>query len=357
MSDPTSAHHELRIARIVQETADARSFVLEVPDALRDRFAYRAGQFLTFQVPWRGQTLGRCYSLSSSPECDAELAFTVKRVAEGRVSNWMHDALALGDAVRVLPPAGRFVLAAASERPLVLLGGGSGITPLFSILKTALATSARRARLVYANRDADSIIFRDALAALEARHRDRLAIHHHLDAERGFLDAGGVRAQVASAGDADFYLCGPTPFMDLVESVLREAGVPRAQIHIERFLSPPDGELPDVASLVGPGDPPAAAAAAETRSQPATLTLHLDGRTHEVPYTPGQTILQSARAAGLSAPFACEESYCASCIARLVRGSVEMAVCHALDPAEREEGLILTCQAKPTSAECEVRWE
>lgn len=357
MSEPTSAHHELRIARIVQETADTRSFVLEVPDALRDRFAYRAGQFLTFQVPWRGTTLGRCYSLSSSPECDPELVFTVKRVAEGRVSNWMHDALREGDAVRVLPPAGRFVLAAASTRPLALLGGGSGITPLFSIAKTALATAERSVRLVYANRDADSIIFRDALAALEARHRDRFATHHHLDAERGFLDAAGVRAQLAGASDADFYLCGPTPFMDLVESVLREAGVPRAQVHVERFLSPPDGELPDVATQAGPAEPDAAGAASGSRAHPTTLTLHLDGATHEVPYAPGQTILQSARAAGLSPPFACEESYCGSCIARLVRGRVEMAVCHALDPSEREEGLILTCQAKPTSAECEVRWE
>jgi 3-ketosteroid 9alpha-monooxygenase subunit B len=336
--------HELRVARIIQETADARSFVLEVPPALRERFAYRAGQFLTFQVPWGATSLGRCYSLSSSPECDAEWTFTVKRVAEGRVSNWFHDALRAGDSVRVLPPAGRFVLEPGTTRPLALFGGGSGITPLFSIAKTALAAGARAVRLVYANRDADSVIFRDALDALAARHPDRFAVVHHLDAERGFLDAEGVRAQLACAGDdADFYLCGPGPFMDLVEAALRERGVARARVFIERFLSPADGELPQEPAPAG--------------DVPETIVVHLEGRTHVLPYAAGDTILYTARKAGLSPPFACEESYCGCCMARLVRGGVSMAQCQALDAAELAEGWILTCQARPTSAVCEVRWE
>jgi len=347
VSEGRAARHELRIARVVQETADARSFVLDVPPALRECFAYRAGQFLTFEVAVGGATLGRCYSLSSAPGCDDALAFTVKRVADGRVSNWMHDALRPGDRVRVLPPAGRFVLAQEATRPLVLLGGGSGITPLFSLLKTAIATTPRSVRLVYANRDADSIIFRAALEALAVRHPDRLAIHHHLDAERGFLDEAGIRSALGPALDADFYLCGPTPFMNLAETVLRKADVPRARIHIERFISPPDGELPAEIDTPAP----------EASALPTSITVHLDGGTHEVPYAPGQSILQAARAAGLSPPFACEESYCGSCIATLVRGTVEMAQCHALDASERAEGLILTCQAKPTSAPCEVRWD
>jgi 3-ketosteroid 9alpha-monooxygenase subunit B len=339
-----AAHHELRIARIVQETADARSFVLDVPPALHERFAYRAGQFLTFPVPWGETVLGRCYSLSSAPACGAEWTFTVKRVAEGRVSNWFHDALREGDRVRVLPPAGRFVLDPGATRPLALFGGGSGITPLFSILKTALATSERRVRLVYANRDRESIIFRDALAQLAERHRDRFQLVHHLDAERGFLDAAGARAQLEGSGDADFYLCGPTPFMDLVESALHERGAARERIHVERFLSPADGELPQ--GLDAP-----------TGGAPETIVVHLEGATHLLPHTPGETILVTARKAGLSPPFACEESYCGCCMARLVQGTVSMAQCHALDAADRAEGWILTCQAKPTSAVCEVRWE
>jgi 3-ketosteroid 9alpha-monooxygenase subunit B len=155
-----------------------------------------------------------------------------------------------------------------------------------------------------------------------------------------------VRAALGPT-DADFYLCGPTPFMDLVETVLHQAGVPRERIHIERFISPPDGELPVEIDAVAP----------DASALPASITVHLDGATHEVPYAPGQSILQAARAAGLAPPFACEESYCGSCIATLVRGRVEMAQCHALDASERAEGLILTCQAKPTTRECEVRWD
>jgi 3-ketosteroid 9alpha-monooxygenase subunit B len=337
---------ELRVARIVQETAEARSVALEVPDPLRERFRYQAGQFLTFQIPWADSTLGRCYSLSSSPACDRELVVTVKRVGDGRVSNWFHDRLAVGDRLRVLPPAGRFVLRPGSERPLVLFGGGSGITPVFSLLKTALATTARRARLVYANRDRDSIIFRDALGELARAHPDRFALLHHLDDARGFLAAPAVRREVRGLEDAEFYLCGPAPFMELVESVLGELGVPRERILIERFASPPDGELP--AELRAP----AAAAVG-----PATIAVRLDGTTHEVPYAPGDTILVSARKAGLFPPSACEEGYCGTCMARLERGRVEMARCDALDSAELAEGWILTCQARPASEECEVHWD
>jgi 3-ketosteroid 9alpha-monooxygenase subunit B len=338
----------LRVARIVQETADARSFVLDVPAPLRERFAYRAGQFLTFEVPWAGGTLGRCYSLSSSPACDAELAVTVKRVAAGRVSNWFHDAVAEGDLVRVLPPAGRFVLREGSARPLALFGGGSGITPVYSILRTALAATSRRARLLYANRDRASVIFRDALDDLARRHTERFDLAHHLDDQRGLLDAAGVRRALEGFEGAEFYLCGPATFMDLVEGVLREAGVPREHILIERFLSPPDGELPGDAL-----DPPAAA----TDAAPAEIVARLDGALHRFECAPDESLLAAARRAGLAPPSACEESFCGCCMARLVRGEVTMARCEALDADERDEGWILTCQARPASAELEIHWD
>jgi 3-ketosteroid 9alpha-monooxygenase subunit B len=336
-----SAFHELRIARIVQETPDARSFVLDVPPALRELFGYEAGQFLTFQVPVGDAMLNRCYSLSSAPGCDDALQFTVKRVADGRISNWFHDEIQAGHAVRVLPPAGGFTLRPGSRRPLACFSGGSGITPVLSILKTALTTTDRAIHLVYANRDAASIIFRDALSALAARHTGRLGVVHHLDAERGFLDAAGVRREIAPWKDeAEFYLCGPGPFMDLVERVLHEERVPRERIFIERF------------EFAAP-----AASGASAAGTPATITVHLDGVAHEIPYGAGETLLQAARKAGLNPPSACEDGYCGCCMATLSSGEVVMEQCHALDDDDRAQGLILTCQARPVAGAIEVRWD
>ena len=336
-------YHELSVARVVDETHDTRSFVLQVPEALQGRFRYQAGQFLTFRIPWEQGELIRCYSLASSPDVDAEYKVTVKRVAEGRVSNWFNDQLRVGDRIRVLPPSGRFVLR-ESEAPLLLFGGGSGITPVISLVKTALATTDRPAKLFYANRDAASVIFRAELDALVTRHPDRLEVVHHLDAEAGFADTRRLAEEIAGYENAHCYVCGPGPFMDVVEAALRSRQVPREQIFIERFVSPPDGEAPQVE-------------VATEAEVPAEIVVHLEGRTHRVPYRKGQSILQAARAAGLEAPFACEEGYCGSCAAKKLQGQVVMAANDVFDADEVAEGWILTCQSHPTGPVCEVVYE
>jgi 3-ketosteroid 9alpha-monooxygenase subunit B len=336
-------YFELEIARVVQETSDARSFVLEVPEALRERFAYRAGQFLTFRVPWEGAPLIRCYSLSSSPDVDREVQVTVKRVADGRVSNFFHDRLHAGDRLEVLPPSGRFVLHEGGA-PLVLFAGGSGITPVLSLVKSALATTARRVRLFYANRDADSIIFRRQLDELARRHPGRLSVVHHLDAEAGFADAALVARQLEGFEGAHCYLCGPGPFMALVEETLRARGVEKERIFIERFVSFPDGEALRIEL------------SAEAEA-PSELIVHLGGRTHRIPYEKGQSILRAVLAAGLEPPFACEEGYCGSCAAHRLQGEVVMAVNDVFDADELEEGWVLTCQGRPVSPVCEIRYD
>ena len=352
--------------------------MLEIPAALREAFRYRAGQFLTFEIPWGETFLSRCYSLSSSPDCDDEHVITVKRIGDGRVSNWFHDVLREGGVLRVQPPAGRFVLRPGSERPLVLFGAGSGITPVISILKTALVTTKRRAKLVYANRDRESIIFRDALGALARRHPERFVLRHHLDVEHGLLDREGVRAAAAGLADAEFYLCGPAAFMDLVAAALADLGVGRERIAIERFISPPDGQLltslgpeeraqlmtscgpeeqgPLMTSL-GPEEQGLANTSQVGVEGAAVLTVHIDGATREVDCRPDETVLEAVRRAGLNPPSACEDGYCGCCMARLLRGRVEMARCHALDPDEVAEGWILTCQSHPQTPELEVRYD
>jgi 3-ketosteroid 9alpha-monooxygenase subunit B len=338
--------HELRVARKIPETHDSVSLVLEVPESLAEEFEYRAGQFLSFKVPFEGRVLTRSYSLSSSPDVEPEHKVTVKRVDGGRISNWMNDRVEVGTRLMVVPPAGHFVLQPDSTREIVLFSAGSGITPCISIVKSALATTGRRLRLVYANRDARSIIFRQELEGLAAAHPERLEVVHSLDDERGFVTAADVAGWVRDRPDADFYLCGPDLFMTTVEDALRELGVVRERIHIERFLSPPDHEAGEVPEVV----------TAETGAAPASITIVLDGQQHEIPYQAGERVLAAARRAGLDPPFSCEEGYCSCCMAKLVEGQVAMATNDCLTPDLLAEGWVLTCQGSCTGSKVRLEY-
>lgn len=337
--------HELKVAGIVQETADARSFLFEVPSELRAAFGYRAGQFLTFELPWNGMRIRRCYSLASAPELDVWHKVTVKRVEGGRGSNLLHDTITVGSTLLVQPPDGRFVLRAEErDRPLTLFAGGSGITPVVSIVKAALVSTRRHVRLVYANRDACSIIFRDELALLAERHPGRLEVHHHLDAERGFLDAERIASLLHGRDGSDYYVCGPSPFMDLVEAALEARGVDDRTMFFERFVSPLD---PDRRAM--PAEPRAPEPAKP--SVPSSFTIVLDGKTHLVPYEAGETLLAAAKKAGVDAPCSCEEGYCGSCMAMLRSGKVEMQTHEALSASDVKKGWVLACQSRAASAE------
>ena len=330
--------HPLRVARVVPETAESASFVLDVPDELRDAYAYEAGQFLTFRVPVDGQQHLRSYSMSSSPGVDAELQVTVKRVPGGLVSNAMIDNLAPGDLVEATRPAGVFCLG-DGDGDVVAFAAGSGITPVYSVVKAALATTDRRVRLLYANRDRDSVIFGAALDALAAQYPDRLAVVHRLDVEQGFVDDAAVAPFADAAAAADVYVCGPMPFMDIVEGALLARGVDPARIRIERF---------------DPAPPPAAPEATAVATGATRVTIELDGRTGTIDHHPGTTILQTARELGLAAPFSCEAGNCATCMARLVEGAVTMYTNNALTDDEVADGWVLTCQSVPTTATVHV---
>ena len=201
--------HPVRVRRVIAETPDTVSVVLDLTDELRDTFAYVAGQFLTFRVRIDDETHLRSYSMSSSPDVDDELQVTIKRVEGGAVSNWFNDALATGDIVETTSPAGHFCIDSASG-DLVGFAGGSGITPVISLMKTALATTSRRVRLFYANRDRDSVIFDRDLSALAERYPDRVEIVHHFDSDGGFVTEPAITGYVDNA--ASYYICGPGPF-------------------------------------------------------------------------------------------------------------------------------------------------
>jgi 3-ketosteroid 9alpha-monooxygenase subunit B len=337
--------HELAVAETIIETHDSVSIVFEIPDALREPFAYRAGQFLSFKVPYEGRVLTRSYSLASSPDTDSEHKVTVKRVDEGRISNWMNDAVRAGARLQVVPPAGLFVLKPGETRDLLFFAGGSGITPCISIIKSALSTTARRAKLVYANRDERSIIFREELESLVAANPGRLELVHSLDDRDGFLSASDVAKHAGDELERDFYLCGPAEFMDTVEHALFERGVARERVHIERFICPPDHdeEAAETAAVAG-------------EAAPASITVVLEGKEHEVPYQEGERVLAAARRAGLDPPFSCEEGYCSCCMAKLASGEVRMATNDCLTPDLLEEGWVLTCQSKCVSAGVRIEY-
>ena len=344
-SSSQSPYQALVVSEVIDETHDAKSVVIAVPDALEEMFAYQAGQFLTFRVEVDGHRLVRCYSLASSPVEGRPHKVTIKRVEEGRVSNWFNDHVSAGTTLEVMKPSGVFVLHDRAV-PIVLFGGGSGITPVISILKTALATTERSVKLIYANRDERSIIFKSELDALVAAHAERLEVVHRLDDRDGFVDAALVEAQVAGATEADFYICGPGPFMDVVESSLEKMGVAHAQLFIERFVSADAAEEEAEVSVGMPavgGGP--------------TVTVLLDGETHDVMLQEGETILHAARRQGLEAPFACEDGYCGCCMAMVKEGEVEML--HndgGVDAKQIAAGWILTCQGVPKSPKVRIEY-
>jgi 3-ketosteroid 9alpha-monooxygenase subunit B len=338
MSEPIEDFAPLRIKEVVRETGDAVSLVLDVPADCSHRYRYQAGQFLTLLVKIDGDHHRRCYSMSSSPHTGSDLTITIKRDPGGLVSNWLNDRAEAGGEIHAAPPDGRFVLG-DDERDIVAFAGGSGITPIFSLIGTVLAGTDRRVRLFYANRNSDSVIFNDAIARLADDHPDRLTVTHHFDDHSGVVTSAAVEACLAGIDAADIYICGPSAFMDTVEAAALKAGVPRERVHLERFQV----DNVDVTEL-----------AAEQTDE---IVIELDRQTTTAQYRPGNTLLQTARLAGLRAPSSCETGSCGTCMARVVSGTARMLNNDALDDDEVAEGWVLTCQSLPTSRTVHVVYE
>ncbi|HEX2214877.1 MAG TPA: ferredoxin--NADP reductase [Mycobacterium sp.] len=339
MSEQAVEFAPLRIKRVVRETSDAVSLVLDVPADCSHRFRYQAGQFLTLQVCVAGDHHRRCYSMSSSPHNGEELQITVKRDPGGLVSNYLNDTATEGVEIHALPPDGRFILG-ETDRDIVAFAGGSGITPIFSLIGSALASTDRRVKLFYANRSRDSVIFGESLRALVAANSDRLTVAHHFDEESGVVQRVAVEAFVESGRDVDYYICGPGPFMDTVEEALLAAGVSRERLHLERFqVEPVPADVVDAAE------------------QTEEVIIELDRKTVTAPYRAGNTLLQTARIAGLRAPSSCETGSCGTCMARIESGTARMLNNDALDDDEVAEGWVLTCQSLPTSRTVHVVYE
>jgi 3-ketosteroid 9alpha-monooxygenase subunit B len=341
--------YPLRVSEVVAETADACSLVFDLPPGHAGHFDYRPGQFLTLRIPSdRCGSVARCYSLSSSPHVDGKLQVTVKRTVDGYGSNWICDNVAAGDVLEALPPAGIFT-PRSLDADLLLFAGGSGITPVMSIVKSALARGHGRVALVYANRDEQSVIFAGELRRLAAEHPDRLVLVHWLESVQGLPTVPQLRALAAPLAGGETFICGPKPFLAAVRKALAELEVPKDRIHIERF-----------ASLGGnPFEQPAAIQPDEDAGGggPAAVEVELDGERHRFPWPAQTKLLDLLLDNGLAAPFSCREGACSACACRLVSGEVKMLNNEVLEQEDLDEGIILACQSLPVTDTVEISYE
>ena len=345
-SGKKSATRHLVVKEVVRETPDAISMVLADPSGAPIEF--EAGQFFTVLRTIDGKEVRRAYSASSVAGSQPEVRLTVKRVQGGLVSPRLVDDLAAGEKLEVAGPSGQFTLP-RGRKHAVLLGGGSGITPLMSIARTHLASDADlRIDLVFGTRGFDDVIFRDALAALETEHGGRFRVRHVLEeghalaARTGRLDRETVLAELDaldafSSPTSMFFLCGPVGMMDEAKAALLARGVATSRIKEERFVSPQDG-----------------AQGGSTSAEDVEVVIQGDLYSLTVP--PGQTILEAAQDAGVEIPFSCTVGGCASCRVKLLAGKVALGEPNCLDPDERKEGFILACVSRPLGP-CKVEVE
>ena len=374
---PDPRYGPLRVGAVVDETADAKSFVFDLPPEQAQTFAYRAGQFVTLRLPVRGADaphLPRSYSMSSAPGLDEGLRVTVKRVAGGLGSNWLCDQVCAGDTLQVLPPAGVFT-PRSLEGDFVLLAGGSGITPVLSILRSVLARGAGRVALLYANRDERSVIFRDTLNELARAHPERLQVQHWLDSVQGVPTVPQLGAWLRPWSAASLFVCGPGPFMDATVQAAAQASLTDEQVHVERFVSLPlEGAVatPPAAVPVRSDAPGQAAAAAASPAVPATasgpeeggtapideaqLEIELNGEVHRISCGGEETLLEAALRHKLPAPYSCQAGLCAACMCRVVEGQVHMRHNDALDARDLRLGWVLGCQSVPRTAVVKVKY-
>ncbi len=351
----TMHFHKLTISDIRSETNDCVSIAFDIPEHLKEQFAYREGQNITIRLNLNGEEIRRSYSVCSSP-LENELRIAVKSISDGRFSNYANKKLKINDQLEVLPPTGKFYpdRSEIRQKEYLAFAAGSGITPVISILKTVLATEPQsRFTLVFGNRNRSSIIFREQLEGLKNKYMDRFRLIHILSREitevpllQGRIDAEKCEALARVLPNWDqvdhYFLCGPEQMIFSVRDYLISKAVKQERIHFELFNTPVKSEL---YRQVISGE--------ETESgQMAKVIIRADGRTVElqVPYN-GAAILDAALQTGADLPYACKGGVCCTCRAKLVSGQVKMDTNYALEQEELSAGYILTCQSHPRSPE------
>lgn len=345
--------HPLKVTEIRRETRDAVVVTLAPRDEDRPFFDFKQGQYLTFRRDFDGEELRRSYSICAGLD-DGCLKVGIKRVDGGAFSTWANENLAPGDEIEAMPPMGRFHtdLDPTAARQYLGFAGGSGITPVLSIIRTVLAREPKsQFTLVYANRQISSIMFREELEDLKNAYLGRFSVIHVLEQEGQEIDlfTGRIDAEKmeglfahwldASAIDTAF-ICGPEPMMLAIAAALRAHGMGDDQIKFELFAS----------SQPGRAKARAVSQASVTPGAGVKATVTLDGATRSFEMArDGQSILEAVIAAKMDAPYSCKAGVCSTCRCKVLEGEVEMAVNHALEDYEVRAGYVLSCQSHPVS--------
>lgn len=353
--------YKLKVDKIHRETPDAVSIRLLVPPPLKGSFTYKAGQYLTLHAMINGEDVRRSYSVCSSPYEDEMPTVAVKQVQDGRMSTFLNTQLKEGDLIEAMPPMGNFIVEPneSNAKHYVLFGGGSGITPLLSIALTVLGQEPNsKVTLVYANRNKESIIFHDSISQMEIEHNGRFKTIHILEeGNDGWTGLTGMLTQPkikqlldthlsAEQTGAEYFICGPTGLMQLVESSLEAFDVPKTQVHLEYFtaVSKKPSGVETTEEI-------------EDDGTDKSVLVELYGEEQTVNVSPDKTILEATQDAGMDPPYSCTVGVCTTCRAKVHKGKVRMDEREGLSDAEIEEGYVLTCQAHPITNNVELSFE
>jgi len=342
--------YSLKILDVKKETADCVSIAFDIPNELKSKFQFKPGQHITAKAIIDGEDIRRSYSLCTSPD-DNDYRVAIKQIENGKFSAFANNEIKAGDTLEVMPPSGHFFaeLDANNHKKYVGFGGGSGITPLMSIIKSVMAHESKSTFvLIYGNRDKDAIIFNKQFKDLEAKYQDRLKVHHILENGKegnslyqGYLTKEKINTYSTSIFNKEeideYFLCGPSPMLDVVTNALEALNVPDDKVKLELFTASISKE-DSADSNYG-----------EHETVSSEITVIIDGDEFTFNLSTNESILDAAQNEDIDVPFACKGGVCSTCKAKVEEGEVRMDKNYALEPDELENNYVLTCQSHPVT--------
>jgi len=353
--------HDLKVKEVRRETEDAVSVSFEVEEGLAEAYSFQPGQYLTLRAMIDGEDVRRSYSICSGID-DGELRVAIKEVPKGQFSTFANRKLSAGDQLAVMTPMGNFTtsIEATTNKSFVFFAAGSGITPMLSLTKTILKRAPLSdVTLVYGNKGADSVIFKEELEGLKNSYMDTFRLIHIFSREnignplqKGRIDSEKVstlyKALLQSQDIDEVFVCGPEPMIHAVSEAFESFGVPKESIHFELFTSPTQGKKDESIELPK----------SKEQKVNANVTIIIDDEQTLVALdSDGESILDAGFKAGADLPFACKGGVCCTCKAKILEGTARMDVNYALEKDEVDAGYILTCQAHPTSEKLVVSFD